>query len=199
MPSMLSSGIPSVRRSSSSVFCTGSPAEPGDAVERRRRCPPPGTFDRVELDRVPVPGRADRERALHREHGLVLNGSSSTRPLTAKLRRRHRRLGDGSVDVDVLPLEPSRSTVVAEDARRAPFVSVAAGPSWTSAPSMPTKRWRPSGATAAASNARFWRTPCVGLVGRKASGHRQVAEERPVERVPPHPRRDPASRRSPRR
>ena len=51
-----------------------------------------------------------------------------------------------------------------------PLVSVAAGPSCASAPSIPTNRCRPLGATAAASNARFWRTPCVGLVGWNASG-----------------------------
>ena len=51
-----------------------------------------------------------------------------------------------------------------------PLEIVAAGPSCVSAPSMPTYRWRPSGVTAAASNARFWRTPCVALVGRNAAG-----------------------------
>ena len=121
MPSMLSSGIPSVRRSSSSVFCAGRmlPRRLGDAVEAVHVVRS-GERDRVELDRVAGAGRADRERALHREHELVVERQQLDEPVDRELRRRHRRLGDRVVEVDVLPLEALRREVVAEDARRAP-------------------------------------------------------------------------------
>ena len=71
-----------------------------------------------------------------------------------------------------------------------PFATVAVGPSCASAPSMPTYRWRPLRRDGGGFE-REVLTHAVRRACRQERGRNgQVAAERPVERIPPNPRRD---------
>ena len=106
IPSMLSSGIPSVVEVEQQRLLRRSDAaeQPRDAVEAVDVVGA-GSDDVVELDRVPGAGRADGERALHREHELVVERQQLDEAVDGELVRGHRRLGDRIRPVDVLPVE----------------------------------------------------------------------------------------------
>ena len=86
MPSMLSSGIPSVSQVEQQRLLHRPDAaeHAGDAVEAVHVVRA-GERDRVELDRVARAGRADRERALHREHELVVERQQLDEPVDREL------------------------------------------------------------------------------------------------------------------
>ena len=140
---------------------------------------------------LPVPGAPTENERSIASMNSSLNGSSSTSPLTEKLRRRHRRLGDRVVEVDVLPLEAAGREVVAEDPRRAPVRDRRRRPvlheralhADEQVPAVRRDRGRLEGEVLPHAVRRARR--------QERARHRQVAEERPVERVPAHERRDP--------
>ena len=182
IPSTLSSGIPSASRSSSSVFSTAL-----DAAEQRREAVEAvdvvgaGERDVVELDRVPGPGRADRERALHREQELVVQRQQLDEAVDRELVRGHGRLGDRIRPVDVLPVERALLQVVAQQPRRAARRRPSrAGRPGRARSRSPVKRKRPFGGVAALSKPRFWRTPRVpAAFGRNAEGSGSAPSWRP--------------------
>ena len=141
---------------------------------------------------LPVPGRADRERALHREHELVVQRQQLDEAVDRELVRRHGRLGDRIGPVDVLAVELAPLEVVAQQprgaarARRSP-----AGRPGRARSRCAVKKKRPFGGVAALSKPRFWRTPRVAAAfGQEGGRDRQRSELAAVEAELAHPRVD---------
>ena len=118
----------------------------------------------------PVPGApTENERSIE-SMNWSLNGSSSTSPLTANAVGGTGGSAIGSVDVDVLPVEAPRLEVVAEDARRAAAAERRRRAVLDERALRADEEVAPVRRDAAASKARFWRTPWAALVGWNAAG-----------------------------